>query len=44
MKIPWRDRDASILIGGMQDSFEIDAGMQIKQQLTLSKFKKAGSR
>ena len=28
MKISWRDRDALISIGGMQDSFEIVGGMR----------------
>ena len=28
MKISWRDRDALISNGEMQDSFEIDGGMQ----------------
>ena len=28
MKIAWRDRDALISIGGIQDSFEIDGGMR----------------
>ena len=28
MKMDWRDRDAFISIGGMQDSFEFDGGMR----------------
>lgn len=30
MKTTWRDWYALILIGGMQDSFEIDSGIRIK--------------
>ena len=28
MKLSWRDRDALLSIGGMQDSCEIDSGMR----------------